>query len=363
MAKKIDRIREVLADDIFSMTELENIMEGFGYRPVDDSTEDIRDCEDETLYFKFTNGASQVWIEPESYDGDCVIIGKWSSDTKDKDEEHRKSSINLSTRKNNDPTKKSPFRSYEDLKAVLDYFKSNEQYDYWLMGWLCTTIGRRIEDVISLRWSDLFKSNNTFQYKLEKFKEKKTQKVVGAILNECAHTIIKEYLDITGISVNDVYHNRIFIDDNKDFKKAYKNKYEAFRKALGKSVSAAGITYPIGTHSFRKWYANTIYKLHPQDPDTLEILRHLFGHSDIETTLMYIEAFDDKKDKYISDYSEFMLNKMNGIDVEINNSPVVSFKSEDFRSLLSQLCDKAKSGIDKFDAINEIMGLVEKCML
>lgn len=363
MAKKIDRIREALTDDIFSVKEMENIMEGFGYRPVEDVAGDNRDTEDETFYFKFTNGASQVWIEPESYDGDCVIIGKWSNDTKDKDEKHRRSSINLSTRQNNDPTKVRVFQSYEDLIAVLDYFKEHEQYDFWLMGWLCTTIGRRVGDIISLRWSDLFKPNHTFQHKLEKFREKKTQKVVGALLNECAYVIVKEYLDLTGVNIHDVYRNRIFIDDNKDFEKAYKNKYEAFRKALGKSVSAAGITYPVGTHSFRKWYANTIYRLHPQDPDTLEIIRHLLGHADLETTLMYIEAFDDKKDKCISNYSDYMLNKMKGIDVEINNSPVVSFKSEDFRSLLGQLVDKAKNGMEKFDAINEIMGLAGKCML
>lgn len=58
-----------------------------------------------------------------------------------------------------------------------------------------------------------------------------------------------------------------------------------------------------------------------------------------------------------------MLTKMRGIETKISNSPVVSFKAEDFRGLLGQLYDKAKNGADKFDGINEIMGLAEKCML
>ena len=54
---------------------------------------------------------------------------------------------------------------------------------------------------------------------------------------------------------------------------------------------------------------------------------------------------------------------MDGKETEIFNSPIVSFKAEDFREILSQLWNIAQSGADKFDGINAIMGLAEKCML
>ena len=359
--KRIDKIREALVDDVFSMTELENIMEGFGYMPVEEEEDDEEDSiETEAIVLKFTNGASTVIIEPESYEDDCIAIGQKSHDGK-------RSSINLSTRRANQYTKSRVFQSFEDLKATMDYFKEHEEYDYWLTGWLCALLGRRIGDVVGFRWSTLFTPNGAFQDRLETLKEEKTGKVVKALINECAHVIIKEYIDIMGINICEVYHNRIFLDEGNKIdsstKNPKKNYYESFRKCLKEATAAAGITYHVGSHSFRKWYGNTIYKLHPNDVDTLEIVCQFMGHSDIKTTLRYIEAFNNKADKMMTDYSDYMLNKMKGIDTEINNSPVVTFRTEDFRNILSLCWDKAQSGAEKYDGLNEILGAAEKLML
>lgn len=122
--KRIDKIRETLVDDIFTIEELENIMEGFGYSAVEDVAGSVTN-DNEKFYLSFTNGASEVRIEPESYDGNCVLIGKWSNDTKDKPEELRKSSIVINTRKTGEPTKVRVFQSYDDLAAIMRYFKEN----------------------------------------------------------------------------------------------------------------------------------------------------------------------------------------------------------------------------------------------
>ncbi len=69
-----------------------------------------------------------------------------------------------------------------------------------------------------------------------------------------------------------------------------------------------GLTYPISTHSFRKYYANTIYKLHPSRYfDNLMIVQTMMGHSDLETTKIYINEIDRKQDVYNNDYAEYML--------------------------------------------------------
>ena len=75
MTKRIDKIREALIDDVFSMTELENIMEGFGYMPIEEEESDDYD-ETDFVALKFTNGASTVIIEPEAYEDDCIMIGQ-----------------------------------------------------------------------------------------------------------------------------------------------------------------------------------------------------------------------------------------------------------------------------------------------
>ena len=83
-----------------------------------------------------------------------------------------------------------------DEDEISDYISDVTGYDYWLTGWLCALLGRRIGDVVGFRWSTLFKPNGTFQDRLETLKEEKTGKVVKALINECAHVIIKEYIDI-----------------------------------------------------------------------------------------------------------------------------------------------------------------------
>lgn len=350
MAKKIDMINEALADEVFSMVEIENLMEGFGYVPVEEKAGAVEQSDDDKEYLKFTNNSSQIWIEADIDVNDDIVLPVRAK---------------VVTRQSEDPTRVEEFKSYEDLERVLNYFKDRQQYDFWLIGWLCASMGRRVGDIILLKWSDLFERCGTHGKKL-RFKEEKTGKIVGARINAFAKEVINEYCTIKDIDPITVYKENIFIEtttDHKAKKKAKKNKYEQFRKALGEAVDAAGITYRIGTHSFRKYYANTLYKLHPQDADSLMIIQHILGHSDIKTTMLYIGELDNKTDKWNVDLAEYMRNKKNGTQTEISNSPVVSFKAEDFRDILSQLWDKAQNSMDKFDGINAIMGLAEKCML
>ena len=130
-----------------------------------------------------------------------------------------------------------------------------------------------------------------------------------------------------------------------------------------KVFTIVGLDYQLSTHSFRKFYGETIYLLHPQDADNLMIIQTILGHSDINTTKLYIHYIDRKMDKYNEDYAQYMINKINGVDTDISNSPIVSIKAEDFRELLSKCWDMASNGKDKFDSINEILGIAEQMMV
>lgn len=47
------------------------------------------------------------------------------------------------------------------------------------------------------------------------------------------------------------------------------------------------------------FYGNTMYKLHPQDADSIKMVQFLFGHSSEDITKGYIEAIDEKIDQLI----------------------------------------------------------------
>lgn len=332
MARKIDKMKSEMIGEVFSLTELENYMFEYDFTLVESEDE----TEENKNVIKFTNFKSQIWVEGEIDEERNILV----------------TNIKSISKINSEPTRVEPFRTYEDLQKVLNYFKDNKMYHHWFIGCLMVSLGRRVGDTIALKWSDLFLANGGYRDRLTTLKEEKTGKVVGVKLNALAKFYIEEYCKIVKIIPIKHYKERIF-----------SNSDAAFRKMLKQAVQASELTYPISTHSFRKYYANTIYKLHPQDTDNLMIVQTMMGHSDLETTKIYINEIDRKSDKYISDYADYMLKKKNGEEIEISNSPVLPLKSEDFREILSKCFDMAVNGNDKFDVINKLIGMAEQHMI
>lgn len=331
MAGMTETMRKDLLNEVLSQTELENYMANKGFELVE-----VED-EDTTIngIIKFTNYKSQMWITATQDENDDVLVEQI---------------VNV-TRFPGESTRVKPFQCYNDLKGVLDYFWNNKQYDNWLISWLCVLEGRRISDVLNLKWLDLYMNNGFFRDRLVTLKEEKTGKIVAPPLNALAKQRIEEYCKIFGIVPMSHYREKVF---NKG--------YEPYRKALNKAVEFCGITYPVGSHSFRKYYANTLYKLHIQDVNNIKVIQSLLGHSDEQMTLVYIDEWDEQKDRYNDDLVEFLLAKERGEAVEISNSPIMALKADIFRELLSQCWDKALSGMDKFEGINEIIKAAEQSM-
>lgn len=328
MARKTDKIKEKILNEILSVVELENILEEFEFVPIE--------TEDDSETLKFTNYKSQIWIDGETDTEGNILV----------------SNVSVVNRVESEPTRVEAFRSYEDLEKVLNWFWDNSHYSHWITAWLMTALGRRVGDTCGLKWSDIYKRDGNYRDRLTQLKEEKTGKKVAPILNALAKMKIEEFIYVTEAAPTDNYTEKI-VD----------TKPSAFRKMLKKAVEEVGLSYSISTHSFRKYYANTIYKLHPQDADNLMIVQSILGHSDIETTKIYIGEIDRKIDKYNTDYANYMLGKSNGEDMEISNSPMMVIKAEDFREILSKCWEMSRTEISKFDGINELIGVAENLIV
>ena len=332
MARKIDKMKAEIIGEVLSQSELENYMSGYDFTLVE--YEGSEDEEDRLI--KFTNYKSQIWVECEKDEDNNILILNLKSITKI----------------SNEPTRVDPFRTYEDLEAVLNYFERNHMYHHWFAAGLMLSLGRRVGDILSLKWYDLFMTNGEYRERLTTLKEEKTGKIVGVKLNDLAKYFINEYCVKLNINSIERYKEKIFSTSS-----------AAFRKVLKQAVKEVGLSYPVSTHSFRKYYANTIYKLHPQDSDNLMIVQTMMGHSDLETTKLYINEIDRKSDKYNYDYADYMLKRRSGEEVEISNSPILSIVWEEIRKLFSDCYDMSQEREDKFDVINKLIGMAEKCML
>lgn len=333
MAKIIDKIREELIEEVMSFDELEEIMSNFRYHLVEDDDEDD---ENNTDVIKFTNYSGQIWIGGEMDNEGNILISK----------------VTPISRIENESTRVEPFRCYEDLEKVLRYFKDNGYYNHWITACMMASLGRRVGDTVGLKWSDLFKKNGKYRVRLTQLKEEKTGKKLAPRLNALARLYIDEYIEIVGIKPMQHYNEKIVNTTS-----------AAFRKMLKKAIEVAELDYPLSTHSLRKWWANTIYLLHPQDADNLTVIQTMLGHSDINTTKLYIHYLDRKQDKYNEDYAQYMINKMNGIDTDISNSPTISLPSDKFRELMDMCWEMGKKCGNKYEDIVQLIGVSEQYMI
>lgn len=293
----------LINESIMTETELENIMFNEGCTPLEDDQDNAHDN-----VLKFTNGKAQIWVSIIKDESGYITVSDVKYVTKARG-----------------TTKVDPFHTFEDLKKVLDYFEKNGLYQHWLCAQLMVSLGRRVGDTLSLKWEDLFDVRGCYKKRLDKFIEDKTEKSLGVRINDYAKTCVDKYIKLTGIEPREHYYDNIF-----------KYKANTFRKAVKDAVDYAQLDYPVSTHSFRKFYGNMMYKLHPSDADRLSVIQMMFGHSDPLITKNYIGAIDEKIDQYNEDYSKYLCDATDGKDISICKSPLVSIKHDDLRNIITK---------------------------
>ncbi len=330
----IDEISFKIHNEVISETELENLMAEFGFSPltIDEETENL---------LKYTNYKCQIWIDVVRDEGNNLLCENIRQVTKEKGEE----------------TKVEPIHTFEELLAIEDYFKGNSQNQYWLIGWLIASLGRRVGDIVALKWGDLYKINGTFRDRLSTLKEEKTGKTIGLSFSNFARARVEEYCELENINPMEHYNEKVFSVGS-----------AAFRKNLKKAVDYVGIDYPVSTHSLRKFFGTMLSKLHPNDGNAIKIIQYIFGHSSEEITKVYIGTIDEKKDKFVSDLSDYLENSYVGKAYEIDNSPVITLKTADLRELIQEIYTEGMSvsgqnGIEVASAIGKFISIAESKMV
>lgn len=100
--------------------------------------------------------------------------------------------------------------------------------------------------------------------------------------------------------------------------------------------------------------------MHPEDMDSLEILRQIYGHVSQAITADYIGITGKKKKSYFLDIGELMEKVASGEEFVIDNTPVISIKTSDLRDILTfAITDKSETA--PLDMMNKLMGMVEEC--
>ena len=293
-----------------------------------------------------------------------------------------------------------PFWELKDIKNVIEYFEKNGDWDSYLTTVLEFLLGRRIGDILSMKWSDLYHENGRRKEEMTTLEEQKTGKTTTVPITCMVFEIVDIYCEKVSIDPMERFNDYIFSTPSKldwlsrktdelyeknDFEKwcnrrdiseKRKNKIveqfhkqneynsigeylyyvveymdivkwqsDIYRKKLVKAVKENNITYQISTHSLRKSFGYWIYKIHPYDPDCLLSLQRLFNHADIQTTMHYIGLTAEKDRQYVKDLGDMFKNLMDGnTDYVLKNMPVFAMKTDDFNKIILNVIKMKNDG-------------------
>ena len=348
--KLVDKLKDKMVSEIFTNEEIDIIMEQEKY------FSDERDEENEEGILKYTNNRSQIWIK-YIRDGVNYLV----------------SDVTMRTKKSG-KTKVRAFRSFEEIKLMMDYFRKNERYDDFLTFMLGLFLARRVGDTLSLKWSDFYFENGRKKENLDTLIEDKTDKIIKMSIAEAAWKYIEWYCEIVGIDPMEHLHDDIFNSKHKqnlsdnyseaEYKNAIEKQESAYRYQFQKAAAYNGIE-GVSTHSTRKSFGRIAHEINKFDPDCLPVLQTIYGHVNVETTKIYIDIMDEKAKKMFDDVAQCILDIDNGIKPVIDNVPVIALKTNDLRDILSfaykkGIENKELNASGHIETINQLLSMLEE---
>ncbi len=143
-------------------------------------------------------------------------------------------------------------------------------------------LGMRIDDILDLRLDKVIRDGERYRLDVVEIKTGKIRKF--KVPNR-----VYEYM------VEYCRRNKI-ASSEKMFNMSERN----VQQILAKAVEYLGIEEPIGTHSFRKYFATTIYENEGHD---IVLVKNLLNHSAVSTTERYINInpnMDRALDNHVS---------------------------------------------------------------
>lgn len=188
-----------------------------------------------------------------------------------------------------------PLKRKEDIEAMASWLYNNKEPKYFLAFTLGINLGLRVNELLSLKGSDVLTSTGKVKYIEDihdttdemRVYQSKTSKHRSCYLNKvCVEAI-------------EWYRENVHRFKSKEFlfpsRKGGHITGDMFRKVLKEAAQACGIEVNIGTHTMRKtwgyWVQTTVKG---DNSHSLMVLQRLFGHSSSLTTLRYVGILDEE---------------------------------------------------------------------
>jgi len=193
--------------------------------------------------------------------------------------------------------KSEPIKSVEDVYRISEYFIAEKRYRDNMLFIVGVNFGLRVSDLISLRFSQLITSEQTFKedFLILEQKTANTRKVQSnrhITLNTAVEQAIALYLDnAAGVTLSDYMFRGEGNRSKNSPKPITRQTVDRIIKDVCKTLQVPG---RIATHTLRKAFAYHQMLMSGNDPRKLLLLQKILGHSSTEMTLAYIGITDEE---------------------------------------------------------------------
>lgn len=197
-------------------------------------------------------------------------------------------------------------RSYDDFKAMQDYYLSRGKVRDWCLWTVGVGLGFRVSDLLSLRFKSVYDEDGQFRSRVQLY-EKKTGKLNDALLTEGVANAIARYVESIGGSFNPDH----FIFSSQKGKGTVPMAPEYAWRVISNAAKAIHLPLNFGSHTMRKSFANIVACTDRAsiDMNVITKVQGLLNHSDQRTTMLYLGSFKEMYDKARMKVSDFILGK------------------------------------------------------
>lgn len=240
---------------------------------------------------------------------------------------------------------KTAIENFEDMKKIQDYFMEHNQWNFYLLFTLNVNTGRRISDLLQMRWSDVFYKNGKMKdywdiQKVDKAGrtvrgEQKTGKAKELYINGAIREAFKIYLDHEkSINFEYDYEEPVFKQIHGTHRGSVLTQ-SGYRKALIKAGENC-LDYEIRSHSMRRGMGSMMLELHPGDPKAKSVLMELYNHSSEKMTNKYIGEAAKLERDYLEDFgAKYKKYVMDGEDIPfLVKKPVSVYDTAELRDYM-----------------------------
>lgn len=194
-------------------------------------------------------------------------------------------------------TEDEPIRTLEHIREAQEFFRTKSKTPFlcrrnYMLFVLGISTGLRGCDLLDLQIGDVLNEDGTVKTHILTI-ERKTRKTNTPRINDLAREAILQYLNGLKTIEFDDYLIRSSRGGRLDEVQLY--------RVMHKLNTELGFEEHIGAHSLRKTFGYWTIKLHPDDPQALNILQQMMNHSSSQTTLRYCGLTKEDKDVFYGD--------------------------------------------------------------